>query len=87
MRLGVTANAVAQWETGRTLIRAGNVTALCKELSIEPEWLLTGDDQTEVRVAQTRQELTALRMVRQLGPEAQETALRLLEALGAKIPT
>lgn len=81
LKLGVTANAVTQWETGRTVPDTAKFQQVAECLGVSPEWLLTGDDPDERQKAQTRNELDALTALRAMDPQTQATALDLLAAL------
>lgn len=79
--IGVTENAIAQYESGRSSPRRERVPALLKALGKSIGWLLTGDEpESEVR-AQTQAEREILTRVRELSPEKQEILLKMIPAL------
>ena len=79
--LGVSENAVTQYESGRSSPRRERVPALLKVLGKSINWLLTGEEPEEEVKAQTRQEQAILIKARQLSPESQEILLRMIDAL------
>ncbi|WP_175282589.1 helix-turn-helix domain-containing protein [Gluconobacter morbifer] len=79
--LGVTVNAIAQYETGRASPRRERVPALLEALGKSIGWLLTGDDPVEAVKAQTEQEQTILLKARELSPDAQDILIKMIDAL------
>lgn len=79
--LGVTVNAITQYETGRASPRRERVPALLKALGKSIGWLLTGEEPAEEVKAQTQQEQTILLKARNLSPESQDILIKMIEAL------
>ncbi|GFE98109.1 hypothetical protein DmGdi_31820 [Gluconobacter sp. Gdi] len=79
--LGVTVNAITQYETGRASPRRERVPALLEALGKSIGWLLTGDDPVEEVKAQTEQEQTILLKARDLSPDAQAILIKMIDAL------
>lgn len=79
--LGVTVNAITQYETGRASPRRERVPALLLALGKSIGWLLTGDDPIEEIHAQTKLEQEILLKARELSPESQDILIKMIEAL------
>lgn len=82
--LGVTANAITQWETGRSAPSRENFYKVARVLQTDVEWLLTGDDPDERRRAQTQSEEEALTLLRALTPDEQQIALASLHGMAER---
>lgn len=83
--IGVTGNAVTQYETGRAAPKPQRFEAIALALGTSTTWLLTGHEPDELARAQTRLELETLAAIRELSYERQEMAINLIRALGQKI--
>lgn len=79
--LGITSGAVGQYETGRNLPKLARFEAISGSCDVTVEWLLTGDDPDELRKAQTVNEAEALRLIRSLPADKQQSALAMLLGL------
>lgn len=79
--IGVTENAIAQYETGRSSPRRERVPALLEALGRSIGWLLTGDEPEEEVKAQTKKEREILIQARDLPPEQQDILLKMISAL------
>ncbi|RUT24329.1 hypothetical protein C0V97_17200 [Asaia sp. W19] len=79
--IGVTENAIAQYETGRSSPRRERVPALLEALGRSIGWLLTGDEPEEEVKAQTEKEREILIQARDLPPEQQDILLKMISAL------
>lgn len=84
--IGVTLGAVGQYETGATIPRPERFEAIARVCEVKAEWLLTGDDPDELRRAQTENEQEALRLIRKMPFDKQESALAMLAGLAASAP-
>ncbi len=82
-KIGVTENAVTQYETGRATPRPQRLQSLADELGVEPTWILTGNDPDELRRAQTVNEQAALDMLRSVPLADQPALLAALAGLKA----
>jgi transcriptional regulator with XRE-family HTH domain len=90
--LGVERASVSQWEKepdetkngkkGSTQPKRGRIGAIAQLYGVDPMWLLTGDGTPEGNM--TPREWELLSIFRRLGPEDQETAATLVEALDRK---
>lgn len=85
-KLGLSAGAITQWETGRAVPEPDKFQALADVLGVEPGWLLTGDEPDEVTRAQTVTEQQTLLLLRRMKPEEQARAMQILEALASPAP-
>jgi len=79
--IGVTGNAVTQYETGRAAPKPQRFEALALALGTSTTWLLTGHEPDELTRAQTKLELETLTAIRELSFERQEMAINLIRAL------
>jgi len=79
--IGVTRNAVTQYETGRATPKPKRFEALAVALGTTTTWLLTGNEPDELARAQTKTELEALQMLRSLPLERQQVVLEMLRGL------
>lgn len=79
--IGVTENAIAQYETGRSSPRRERVPALLEALGRSIGWLLTGDEPEAEVKAQTEKEREILIQARDLPPEQQDILLKMISAL------
>lgn len=80
-RMGKTTSAASQWSGKRAFPRENVLYAIARELGVDMGWLLTGDEPTEQRAAQTQAELRALELLRQMTPEQQALAIGSLEGI------
>lgn len=85
-KLGLSAGAITQWETGRVTPEPDKFQALAEALGVEVGWLLTGDEPDEVARAQTVTEQEALLILRRMKPEEQARAMQILAALAEPAP-
>lgn len=83
VRIGVTGNAVAQYETGRTMPRPERLQLIAELTDTTVEWLLTGGDEAELARAQTNSELAMLREFRSLPLEQQAIAFAAVQGIAA----
>lgn len=81
--IGVSENAIAQYESGRSSPRRERIPALLDALGKSIGWLLTGDEPEEEVKAQTQAERDILRRSRELTPDQQALLLRMIEAMKA----
>jgi len=79
--VGISENAIVQYETGRASPRNKNFQALVEALGVSAGYLLTGNDPEETAKAQTRPELDALQIMREIRPERQAALVEALRAL------
>ena len=79
--IGVTRNAVTQYETGRATPKPKRFEALAVALGTTTTWLLTGNEPDELARAQTKTELEALQMLRSLPLDRQQVVLEMLRGL------
>lgn len=79
--IGVTRNAVTQYETGRATPKPKRFEALAVALGTTTTWLLTGNEPDELARAQTKAELEALQMLRSLPLDRQQIFLDMLRGL------
>lgn len=79
--IGVSENAIAQYESGRSSPRRERIPALLNALGKSIAWLLTGDEPEEEVKAQTKTEKEILARARELPPEQQEILLKMISAL------
>lgn len=84
-KVGVTLGAIGQYEIGRNLPRLKRLEAIAEVLGVTTGWLLTGDEPDEQVRAQTANEAEALRIVRDLPEDQQETALAVLKAMAGRV--
>lgn len=83
--IGVSENAIAQYESGRSSPRRERIPALLNALGKSIAWLLTGDEPEEEVKAQTKTEKEILARARELPPEQQEILLKMISALKIKL--
>lgn len=79
--IGVSENAVTQYETGRSSPRRERVGALAKALGKSIGWLLTGDEPEEEVKAQTAAERDILKAIRDIPPDQQDFILKMINGL------
>jgi transcriptional regulator with XRE-family HTH domain len=79
--LGVSDNAVTQYETGRSIPRARRMPKLAEFLGVTVEWLLTGNEPEELTKAQTKAEEEVLSLMRVVPAEHQALALAAFRGL------
>lgn len=83
--VGVTDNAITQYETGRSVPRPKRLEALAAALGVSVTWLLTGDDPSELAKAQTEIELEALKLLREVPMDRQPLILAALRGMAASV--
>ena len=83
--LNVTKGLVSQYETGLTSPPSKRFSQLAEVLGVSADWLLTGGEPEEQTKAQTKTELEALLILRNLPHEEQRRALKLLAAFDRDI--
>lgn len=83
-RIGVTENAITQYETGRAVPKSERLERLAEHLGTSMEWLLTGGDDDELARAQTALELAILRAIRKVPVEHQQTAIAAIQGIAAR---
>jgi len=80
-KIGVSENAITQYETGRSSPRRERIPALLDVLGKSIGWLLTGDEPDEEVRAQTEDERSILVEARKLTSEKQRLLLKMMKAL------
>ena len=86
-RVGVTRSAVAQWETGRSGQVGGNLARVADTLGVGVEHLLLGAAPAQVgeelgwRTTMPGDELSLVRLYRELGAEDRSMILRMMRRL------
>ena len=83
-KIGVTGNAITQYECGNNLPSLAHMELIASELHTTVGWLLTGDEPDEVARAQTQTELAILRALREVPANLQEVALATVRALSRR---
>ena len=73
--LGVTDNAVTQWETGRAVPRAERLEKIASSLGVMVTWLLTGEGPSMPVLADSLTELQVINLLRAIPPEKQAAAI------------
>ncbi|PAK77808.1 helix-turn-helix domain-containing protein [Acetobacter fabarum] len=79
--IGVTGNAVTQYETGRATPKPNRFEALAVALGTNTTWLLTGNDPDELARAQTKTELEALTLLREIPLDQQALVLAAIRGM------
>lgn len=79
--IGLSENAIVQYETGRASPRKERIQRLTEVLQVSANYLLTGGDPEEEVKAQTRPELEALRIIRDIPPGRQDAVIAALRAM------
>lgn len=79
--IGVSENAITQYETGRSSPRRERIGALAQALGKSIGWLLTGNEPEEEVKAQTEVERDVLSAMRELPPEEQDFILKMVIGL------
>ncbi|RCL04682.1 hypothetical protein BJI49_12635 [Acetobacter pasteurianus] len=79
--IGVSENAITQYESGRSSPRRERLAALAQALGKSIGWLLTGNEPEEEVKAQTVAEKDILKAVRDLPPEQQDFILKMVQGL------
>lgn len=79
--IGVTANAVTQYETGRAVPKQERLDALVKALGTSTEWLLTGHEPERLAYAQNRLELDLLALIREIPEEQRPVVLAAVKGV------
>lgn len=78
---GKSANLGAQWSGRRAFPKEEALYRIAQKLGIAMGWLLTGDEPTAETLAMTETERDALKVLRDLSPEAQRAAVAQMKAL------
>lgn len=81
LMIGVSENAITQYETGRSSPRRERVGALAAALGKSIGWLLTGDEPEEEVKAQTNAERNVLSAMRELPPDQQDFIVKMIQGL------
>ncbi|MCP1221353.1 helix-turn-helix domain-containing protein [Acetobacter orientalis] len=84
--LGVTGNAITQYETGRAIPKPNRFEALAVALGTNTTWLLTGDEPDEQVKAQTKTELEALTLLREIPLEQHPMVLAAIRGMASVKP-
>jgi transcriptional regulator with XRE-family HTH domain len=84
-RIGVTENAVTQYETGRAMPKPVNLQRVAEAFETSVEWLMTGGDEEDVVRAHTTAEAAMLREFRKLPLEQQGFALAALQGMAGRL--
>lgn len=79
--VGVTENAITQYESGRASPRPYRIEALAQMLGVTATFLLTGNEPDQLVRAQTSPELEALEIIRDIPLEQQPAALAALRGI------
>ncbi|MDN7350458.1 helix-turn-helix domain-containing protein [Acetobacter senegalensis] len=79
--IGVSENAITQYETGRSSPRRERIGALAQALGKSIGWLLTGNEPEEEVKAQTEAERDVLNAMRDLPPEQQDFIVKMIQGL------
>lgn len=79
--IGVSENAITQYESGRSSPRRERIGALAQALGKSIGWLLTGNEPEEEVKAQTESERDALIAMRELPPEQQDFIVKMIQGL------
>lgn len=83
--IGVTGNAVTQYETGRATPKPKRFEALALSLGTTTTWLLTGNEPDQLARAQTKVELDLLSLIREIPLDQQALALAALRGMAETI--
>ena len=83
-KVGVTENAITQYETGRAVPKPQRLQGIATALGSSMEWLLTGGEEEEIVRAQTTSELHLLREFRSIPVEMQDAALAAIQGMKAR---
>ena len=78
---GVSANAMSQWETGRSRPERDNLLKLASKLETTFAYLLQGDGHAEVERAVTPSALKIYDLTQQLPPEDHIAIISIMETL------
>lgn len=81
LSVGKSASSGSQWSGRRSFPREQTLYTIALRLGVEMGWLLTGDEPSAERQAQTENELATLRLWRQLSPAEQSAALAVIRGL------
>lgn len=84
-RVGKTASSASQWSGKRSFPRENVLYMIARELEVDMGWLLTGDEPTERRLAQTEAEMRMLELLRQLPPDQQRLAIGAVDGIKASL--
>jgi transcriptional regulator with XRE-family HTH domain len=82
--IGVTENAVTQYETGRAMPRPQRLQQVAEAFETSVEWLMTGGDEVELFRAQTTAEADMLREFRKIPLEQQGFALAAVQGMASR---
>jgi transcriptional regulator with XRE-family HTH domain len=80
-QLGVTDNAVTQWETGRAAPRAERLTAIATALGVLVTWLITGEGPIAGPGTDSLSELQLLDLLRAVPPDKQAAAIEAITSV------
>lgn len=80
-QLGVTDNAVTQWETGRAIPRAERLATIAASLGVLLTWLMTGEGPIAGPAVETFSELQVLALLRAIPPEKQAAAIEAITSI------
>ncbi|MCW4591541.1 helix-turn-helix domain-containing protein [Gluconacetobacter entanii] len=83
--IGVTGNAVTQYETGRATAKPKRFEALAMALGTTTTWLLTGNEPDELARAQTKNELELLTLLREVPMDQHAILLAALKGMAASL--
>ena len=81
LMIGVSENAITQYETGRSSPRRERIGALADALGKSIGWLLTGNEPEEEVKAQTEAERNVLSVMRDLPPDQQDFIVKMVQGL------
>lgn len=79
--IGVSENAITQYESGRSSPRRERIGALAHALGKSIGWLLTGNEPEEEVKAQTEAERNVLSAMRDLPPDQQDFIVKMIQGL------
>ena len=79
--IGLSANAAAQWETGRVRPSVKNLEKLAPVLGTSVSWLMNGDHPDEQARAHTNHEFEALQTLRRIPSKHHELAIKMIKSL------
>lgn len=83
--VGVSDNAITQYETGRSVPRPKRLEGLAMALGTSVTWLLTGDDPAERAKAQTNVEMDALEILRDVPLDQQPLLVAALRGMASSL--
>ena len=83
-KLDVSQPTVHAWVTGLHGMRLNNARRVAKVVGVQASWLMFGSDASAEGTAQGAEELSLLRLWRELGEEEQAAAMRRLGTIRRK---